>query len=92
MHFKYAESPKEKLKVYQIDEIEYAQDVHPKGKQIEIKKTTQNLIDMRHLIHIKMGKRIFCFSAHNRADQRMWISGFEVFFQLKTICDLIKNK
>jgi len=24
MHFKYAESPKEKLKVFQIDEIEYA--------------------------------------------------------------------
>ena len=76
MHFKYAESPKEKLKVFKIDQIEYAGESHPKGKKIDIKKTTQNMMDMRHLLYITLGKRIFCFSAHNRADQKMWLQGF----------------
>jgi len=68
MQFKYANSPKETSKVFTVDEVSVVQETHPKGKKIDIQKTAQNLIDMRHLLFIIINNRTFVFSAHNRAD------------------------
>ena len=46
---------------------------------------------MRYLIYIGINGRTFVFSAHNPADQRMWLAAFEVYFQLKFIADCVKN-
>ena len=69
----------------------FAQDSDPKGKEIKIKRTQKNMSDMRYLIYLGINGRTFVFSAHNPADQRMWLSAFEVYFQLKFIADCVKN-
>jgi hypothetical protein len=77
--------------VFSVDEVQFVNEINPSGKEIKIKQTTQNMNDMRHMLYIGLQNRTFVFSAHNRADQRMWLQAFEIYFELKQIAECIKK-
>lgn len=90
MSFKYAKSPKEEFSAMEMEDIVSCNFEDPKRtKPIKVKKAQQP--DLRYLLYLIGRKRTFVLSANTRSDQVMWFNGFQVFFKVKHVVNLVKN-
>jgi len=69
------------------------QDKHVEKQALvsKMKKTKHNIASEKFLIFVGVNSRVFTFSAHNGADQRMWIRAFEILLELKSIAMAFKK-
>ncbi len=90
MVFKYAKSPKEDFTVLDMEELVSCNFEDPKrNKPIKLKKSNQN--ELKFLLYLVGRKRNYVLSANTRSDQVMWFNGFQVFFKVKHVINLVKN-
>lgn len=90
MVFRYAKSPKE-----QFFDIKFAdlfsvrtEDRH-RHAPIKLKDHAQNVGDLKYLLFLQTQARKFVFSANTKPEQKMWLDGFNAFFQIKDEIDVI---
>lgn len=60
-------------------------------KPIKIKNQKSRAQDLKYLLYLIGRKRTFVLSANTRTDQVMWFNGFQVFFKVKHVINLVKN-
>lgn len=90
MVFKYAKSPKEEFSFIDMEELVSCNFEDPKRtKPIKVKKDQHS--DLKYLLYLIGRKRTYVLSAHTRSDQVMWFNGFQVFFKVKHVINLVKN-
>ncbi len=90
MCFKYAKSPKEEFGFIDMEELVSCNFEDPKRtKPIQVKKDQQG--DLKYLLYLIGRKRTYVLSANTRSDQVMWFNGFQVFFKVKHVINLVKN-
>lgn len=90
MCFKYAKSPKEEFGFIDMEELVSCNFEDPKRtKPIKVKKDQQG--DLKYLLYLIGRKRTYVLSANTRSDQVMWFNGFQVFFKVKHVINLVKN-
>ena len=90
MVFKYAKSPKEEFSIIDMEELVSCNFEDPRRqKPIKVKKGKQN--DLKYLLYLIGRKRTYVLSSHTRSDQVMWFNGFQVFFKVKHVINLVKN-
>ena len=46
---------------------------------------------MKYLLYLIGRRRTYVLSSHTRSDQVMWFNGFQVFFKVKHVINLVKN-
>lgn len=92
MVFKYSVSPKEQYTELDIEDLVSCNFEDPKrSKPIKIKNQKERQNDLKYLLHLIGRKRVYVLSANTRADQVMWFNGFQVFFKVKHVINLVKN-
>ena len=90
MCFKQAKSPKEEFGLIDMEELVSCNFEDPKRtKPIKVKKDQQG--DLKYLLYLIGRKRTYVLSANTRSDQVMWFNGFQVFFKVKHVINLVKN-
>ena len=47
--------------------------------------------ELKFLLYLIGRKRNYVLSANTRSDQVMWFNGFQVFFKVKHVINLVKN-
>ena len=58
-------------------------------KPIKLKKGKE--ADLKYLLYLIGVKRTYVLSCHTRTDQVMWFNGFQVFFKVKHVINIITN-
>ena len=92
MVFKYSDSPKESFTILDIEDLVSCNFEDPKrSKPIKINNQKERQVDLKYLLHLVGRKRAYVLSANTRADQVMWFNGFQVFFKVKHVVNLVKN-
>ena len=92
MVFKYADSPKESFTILDMEDLVSCNFEDPKRtKPLKIKNQKERQSDLRYLLYLIGRKRTYVLSANTRADQVMWFNGFQVFFKVKHVINLVKN-
>ena len=92
MVFKYAKSPRDPFSVLDLEEVVSCNFEDPRrAKPIKIKNQRSRAGDLRYLLHLVGRKRTYVLSACTRADQVSWFNGFQVFFKVKHVVNLVKN-
>ena len=92
MVFRYAQSPKEQFTILDMEELVSCNFEDPKRtKPIKLKNSKNRSTDMRYLLYLIGRKRTYVLSANTRSDQVMWFNGFQVFFKVKHVINLVKN-
>ena len=90
MVFKYAKSPKEEFTVIDMEELVSCNFEDPaRTKPLKVKKAKQG--DLKYLLYLIGRKRTYVLSSNTRSDQVMWFNGFQVFFKVKHVINLVKN-
>lgn len=90
MTFRYAKSPKHQFLTINYDAIGACRSSDPRSsKSLEKVKDPQ---DLKYLLFVLTQQRTFILSANTKPDQKMWLDGFQAFFDLKQELEVIVKK
>ena len=92
MVFRYAKSPKEDFTDMPMEDMVSCNfEDQNRTKPIKIKNQKSRQADLKYLLYLIGKKRTYVLSANTRSDQVMWFNGFQVFFKVKHVINLVRS-